>query len=135
MSLLRATPRNLPKANLIVRTLATQTHNAPVVSREKSSSTEITPQQPKDVLAADLISGAPGTLLDRTLSEPPPMYSQLLALYIVELRHRQVRIYVPTRNTMQSGGARGERWRIDFDILQGGGRWENQLMGWASSCV
>ena len=55
--------------------------------------------------------------------------------YIAELRHRQVRIYVPTRNTMQSGGARGEQWRIDFDILQGGGRWENQLMGWASSCV
>ena len=52
---------------------------------------------------------------------------------VAELRHRQVRIYVPTRNTMQSGGARGERWRIDFDILQGGGRWENQLMGWASS--
>jgi len=34
---------------------------------------------------------------------------------------------------MQSGGAKGEGWRIDFDILQGGGRWENQLMGWASS--
>ena len=25
---------------------------------------------------------------------------------------------------MQSGGAKGTRWRIDFDILQGGGRWE-----------
>jgi len=36
---------------------------------------------------------------------------------------------------MQSGGAKGNRWRIDFDILQGGGRWENPLMGWASSCV
>lgn len=36
---------------------------------------------------------------------------------------------------MQSGGAKGEKWRIDFDILQGGGRWENPLMGWASSYV
>lgn len=36
---------------------------------------------------------------------------------------------------MQSGGAKGNRWRIDFDILQGGGRWENPLMGWASSYV
>lgn len=36
---------------------------------------------------------------------------------------------------MQSGGAKGERWRIDFDILQGAGRWENPLMGWASSYV
>ncbi|KIY72426.1 hypothetical protein CYLTODRAFT_367752 [Cylindrobasidium torrendii FP15055 ss-10] len=50
-----------------------------------------------------------------------------------ELRHRQVRIFQPTRNTMQSGGAKMERWRIDFDILLGGGRWENPLMGWASS--
>ncbi|KAF9649392.1 hypothetical protein BDM02DRAFT_3094751 [Thelephora ganbajun] len=110
MSLLRAIPQSLLKTKLIARTLTTRTHDTPVVSREKSSSTEITPQQPKEVLAADVISGAP-----------------------VELRHRQVRIYVPTRNTMQSGGARGEQWRIDFDILQGGGRWENQLMGWASS--
>ena len=31
--------------------------------------------------------------------------------------------------------AKGEKWRIDFDILQGGGRWENPQMGWASSCV
>ena len=60
MSLLRAVPRNFPKANLIARTLTTQTHDAPVVSRENPSSTEITPQQPRDVLAADVISGAPG---------------------------------------------------------------------------
>jgi NADH dehydrogenase (ubiquinone) Fe-S protein 4 len=34
---------------------------------------------------------------------------------------------------MQSGEAKGTRWRIDWDVLQGGGRWENPLMGWASS--
>lgn len=50
-----------------------------------------------------------------------------------QLQHRLVRIYVPTRNTMQSGGAKGEKWRIDFDTLPSGGRWENPLMGWASS--
>ena len=65
MSLLRAVPRSLPKANLITRTLSTQANGAPVVSREKPSSTEITPQQPKDVLAADVISGAPGVFLSR----------------------------------------------------------------------
>ena len=63
MSLLRAVPRSLPRANLVARTLVTQTHDTPVVSKEKSTSTEITPQQPKEVLAADLISGAPGTFL------------------------------------------------------------------------
>ena len=34
---------------------------------------------------------------------------------------------------MTSGGAKGKRWRLDWDILPGGGRWENPLMGWASS--
>jgi len=34
---------------------------------------------------------------------------------------------------MQSGSGKTERWRIDFDNLPGGGRWENPLMGWASS--
>jgi len=62
------------------------------------------------VVSAEVVSGAP-----------------------VELTKRVVRIFQPTRNTMQSGGAKGERWRIDWDILQGGGRWENPLMGWASS--
>ncbi|EIW81053.1 hypothetical protein CONPUDRAFT_56642 [Coniophora puteana RWD-64-598 SS2] len=50
-----------------------------------------------------------------------------------ELRHRAVRIYQPTRNTMQSGSGKSERWRIDWEILQGAGRWENPLMGYASS--
>jgi NADH dehydrogenase (ubiquinone) Fe-S protein 4 len=36
---------------------------------------------------------------------------------------------------MQSGSAKTDRWRVDWDILPGGGRWENPLMGWASSCV
>ncbi|CAG7852212.1 SubName: Full=Probable NADH-ubiquinone oxidoreductase 21 kDa subunit, mitochondrial {ECO:0000313/EMBL:CCA67646.1} [Serendipita indica DSM 11827] len=51
----------------------------------------------------------------------------------VQLLHRAVKIYQPTRNTMQSGGAKGEKWRIDWDTLPGAGRWENPLMGWASS--
>ncbi|KAG8922190.1 hypothetical protein FRC01_014353 [Tulasnella sp. 417] len=34
---------------------------------------------------------------------------------------------------MQSGGTKGDQWRLNFDTLQGGGRWENPLMGWASS--
>lgn len=56
-----------------------------------------------------------------------------LTLELAELRHRSVRIYQPTRNTMQSGSGKSERWRIDWDILEGVGRWENPLMGYASS--
>ncbi|KAG6820705.1 hypothetical protein H0H93_012758 [Arthromyces matolae] len=90
----------------ICRGLTTES-TVPEANKEPS---EITPTQPRDVLVADVISGAPS-----------------------ELRHRAVRIYQPTQNTMQSGGAKSERWRIDWDILQGAGRWENPLMGYASS--
>ncbi|KAF8627480.1 hypothetical protein AX17_006292 [Amanita inopinata Kibby_2008] len=89
----------------------TSESSAPVKKSEAKESSEIVaPEAPRDVMVADVISGAP-----------------------TELRHRPVRIFQPTRNTMQSGSAKSERWRIDFDILQGGGRWENPLMGWASS--
>ncbi|KIJ45195.1 hypothetical protein M422DRAFT_167202 [Sphaerobolus stellatus SS14] len=77
----------------------------------KSNSSEVAPLPDAYVpVAAEIVSGAP-----------------------VELRHRVVRIFQPSRNTMQSGGAKGEKWRIDWDILPGGGRWQNPLIGWASS--
>ena len=96
-------------------------------SAESTADGEITIQPTRDVLVADVISGAPGIL-----TTPPCSYN--LAYNITaELRHRSVRIYQPTRNTMQSGSGKTERWRIDFDTLQGGGRWENPLMGYASS--
>ncbi|KAG7088363.1 hypothetical protein E1B28_012367 [Marasmius oreades] len=81
-----------------------------IQNTEKVETSVTTPTPARDVMVADVVSGAPG-----------------------ELRHRQVRIYKPTRNTMQSGSGKSNRWRIDFEILQGGGRWEHQLMGWASS--
>ncbi|CAG8525113.1 15380_t:CDS:2 [Acaulospora morrowiae] len=62
------------------------------------------------VITADVISGAPE-----------------------EIRFRTVRIYKPSKTAMQSGTHNTKQWRIDFDILEGGDRWENPLMGWASS--
>lgn len=47
--------------------------------------------------------------------------------------HRQVRIYQPSKSTMQSAKGKTKRWILDWDTLQGAGRWENPLMGWASS--
>ncbi|KAA1469874.1 hypothetical protein DENSPDRAFT_835550 [Dentipellis sp. KUC8613] len=114
MSLLRACAQPLTKA-AFARPVAAAVRGvssdvkAPTETRSKEPS-EIAPIPPKDVTTADVISGAPS-----------------------QLRHRVVRIYQPTRNTMQSGGAKTTHWRIDFDILPGGGRWENPLMGWASS--
>ncbi|KAJ7578367.1 Ndufs4, NADH dehydrogenase Fe-S protein 4 [Mycena floridula] len=109
MSLLLACKRAVPRQARYclpqIRGVASDSSPPPKETKEPSDITV-----PRDVMVADAISGAPA-----------------------ELRHRMVRVYQPTRNTMQSGGAKTERWRIDFDILQGGGRWENPLMGWASS--
>ncbi|EDP44165.1 hypothetical protein MGL_1562 [Malassezia globosa CBS 7966] len=49
------------------------------------------------------------------------------------LHQRTVRIYQPSKPATQSGKAGTRDWRLDFDILQGSGRWESPLMGWAST--
>ena len=49
-----------------------------------------------------------------------------------QLKTRKVRIFVPARNPMQSGSYGTRRWRIEFDTKE---RWENPLMGWASTYV
>lgn len=100
---------------------------------------DLIPEDAKDLVSAEVVSGAPRTqhsaaTLLLTLLTLDSLSSLLFSL-LEELQHRAVRIFQPTRNTMQSGGAKGEKWRIDFDVLQGGGRWENPLMGWASSYV
>ncbi|KAM5386895.1 hypothetical protein ACJZ2D_000188 [Fusarium nematophilum] len=51
----------------------------------------------------------------------------------MELQARTVRIYQETKPATQSGEWRGQRWRMDWDILPKGHRWENPLMGWQSS--
>lgn len=45
---------------------------------------------------------------------------------------RRVRITLPTKNTMQSGTNNLDYWKIEFDNRE---RWENPLMGWASTWV
>ncbi|PVH76728.1 NADH-ubiquinone oxidoreductase 21kDa subunit [Cadophora sp. DSE1049] len=51
----------------------------------------------------------------------------------IELEARTVRIYRPTKTATQSGDWHGHHWRMDWDILSKGHRWENPLMGWQSS--
>ncbi|PHH92100.1 hypothetical protein CDD83_8951 [Cordyceps sp. RAO-2017] len=64
----------------------------------------------EDILPAAVVSGAP-----------------------LELQARTVRIYREAKPATQSGDFRGHHWRMDWDILPKGHRWENQLMGWQSS--
>ncbi|XP_073478467.1 LOW QUALITY PROTEIN: NADH dehydrogenase [ubiquinone] iron-sulfur protein 4, mitochondrial [Aquarana catesbeiana] len=47
-----------------------------------------------------------------------------------QIKTRKVRIFVPARNAMQSGVQNTKKWKIDFDTRE---RWENPLMGWAST--
>ncbi|KAF2162543.1 hypothetical protein M409DRAFT_69115 [Zasmidium cellare ATCC 36951] len=51
----------------------------------------------------------------------------------VELQARTVRIYKPAKPATQSGDWHGHHWRMDWDPLSKGHRWENPLMGWQSS--
>ena len=46
---------------------------------------------------------------------------------------RHCRIYRPTKPATQSGTRHSHTWRMDWDILNKGHRWENPLMGWQSS--
>ncbi|KAG1140221.1 hypothetical protein G6F37_004223 [Rhizopus arrhizus] len=50
-----------------------------------------------------------------------------------ELLERSVRIFKPARTASQQGKNGTRLWRIDFEIMEEGNRWENPLMGWASS--
>jgi NADH dehydrogenase (ubiquinone) Fe-S protein 4 len=42
-------------------------------------------------------------------------------------------IYKEAKPATQSGNWKGSHWRMDWDILPKGHRWENPLMGWQSS--
>lgn len=46
------------------------------------------------------------------------------------IKGRRARIYLPPKNAMQSGTNDTHQWIVDFEQRQ---RWENPLMGWASS--
>lgn len=137
MSLLRAVHRSAASRSVtssilnIARKESTSASQTGVQVTERQPSEITTTVPPKDLVAAGVISGAPSVFLSLEYY----YLDEIFTLTTAELRHRIVRIFKPTRNTMQSGGAKGERWRIDFDILQGGGRWENPQMGWASSYV
>ncbi|KAL9089940.1 MAG: hypothetical protein Q9165_005469 [Trypethelium subeluteriae] len=42
-------------------------------------------------------------------------------------------IFKPTKTATQSGDWHSHHWRMDWDVLGKGHRWENPLMGWQSS--
>lgn len=47
--------------------------------------------------------------------------------------NRIVRIYKEAKPATQSGKHQGKAWKLDWDVLGKGNRWENDLMGYQSS--
>ncbi|KAJ8496250.1 hypothetical protein ONZ51_g1181 [Trametes cubensis] len=133
MSLLRSCQQAVRRqtaaraAFIASRTYATDS-NIPQAAEQKQD-TEVAQPPSQDVMTADIVSGAPSTFVSLCVA----LADALQTTATEELRHRTVRIFQRTRSTTQSGTGKSERWRIDWDILPGGGRWENPLMGWASS--
>ncbi|ORZ03124.1 ETC complex I subunit conserved region-domain-containing protein [Syncephalastrum racemosum] len=95
--------------SLGVRPFTVSTH---LYKDEDSASREVTHGHREDraVYPMDAVSGAPE-----------------------ELQERMVRIFSPSKPATQSGKHGTRHWRIDFDIMEDGNRWENPLIGWASS--
>ncbi|GAB5567269.1 NADH dehydrogenase [ubiquinone] iron-sulfur protein 4 [Prionailurus iriomotensis] len=54
----------------------------------------------------------------------------LTGVPVEHIKTRKVRIFVPARNNMQSGVNNTKKWKMEFDTRE---RWENPLMGWAST--
>ncbi|KAK4202810.1 ETC complex I subunit conserved region-domain-containing protein [Triangularia verruculosa] len=82
--------------------------------------------------ATSMFTPVPKTIQDGS-EENLPLPAGLLSGAPLELQARTVRIYQPSKPATQSGTAKGSRWRMDWDVLGKGHRWENPLMGWQSS--
>ena len=78
--------------------------------KDVKTPTSVVEEQPREV-AGEVISGAPAELST----------------------NRVVRIYQLSKPATQSGTWGSHVWRIDWDILSKANKWENDLMGWASS--
>ncbi|ORX89765.1 hypothetical protein K493DRAFT_232488 [Basidiobolus meristosporus CBS 931.73] len=70
----------------------------------------VTTAETGEIIHADIISGAPE-----------------------EMKERTVRIYMPAKTAMQSGLQQTRSWKLDFELVNTGSQWENPLMGWSSS--
>ncbi|KAL2429726.1 NADH-ubiquinone oxidoreductase 21 kDa subunit, mitochondrial [Exophiala dermatitidis] len=79
-----------------------------------------------------LVSPVPRRVMDG--SEPGKTTpAAVLSGAPIDLQARTVRIYKQAKPATQSGTWGSHAWRMDWDILSKGHRWENPLMGWQSS--
>jgi NADH dehydrogenase (ubiquinone) Fe-S protein 4 len=82
--------------------------------------------EPGDSVAAAVLSGAPIDLQARTVRFVEVFSTSFL-------RSNDASIYRPAKTATQSGDWTSHHWRMDWDVLGKGHRWENPLMGWQST--
>ncbi|OBT72398.1 hypothetical protein VF21_07489 [Pseudogymnoascus sp. 05NY08] len=110
----------------------TQSSNAPV-ARADTKITHNNPDWNVEVdQATSTYSPVPKRVMDGS-EEGVVLPAAVLSGAPIELQARTVRIYRPTKTATQSGDWHQHHWRMDWDILPKGHRWENPLMGWQSS--
>ncbi|KAL0075464.1 ETC complex I subunit conserved region-domain-containing protein [Phycomyces blakesleeanus] len=95
----------------LFRSLAAPTAWNTVGRRMISQNKEIIQTSQNSIANVDILTGAPEELVTE----------------------RVARIFRPAKTATQSGKNGSRTWRVEFDILEDGNRWENPLMGWASS--
>lgn len=88
--------------------------------------------EPGETVPAAILSGAPTDLQARTVRYVHTQ-TQELTSFFQQANDALRRIYRPTKPATQSGNWHSHHWRMDWDILQRGHRWENPLIGWQSS--
>ncbi|KKY35430.1 putative nadh-ubiquinone oxidoreductase 21 kda subunit [Diaporthe ampelina] len=94
-------------------------HNQPDYAARIDNATSTFTPVPKHVLDGSEAS----EVLPAAITSGAPM----------ELQARTVRIYKQAKPATQSGDWQSKKWRMDWDVLPKGHRWENPLMGWQSS--
>jgi NADH dehydrogenase (ubiquinone) Fe-S protein 4 len=80
-----------------------------------------------DTLPAAVLSGAPIDLEARTVRFGPSFH------FLSVVPTNKCSIYKEAKPATQSGDWHSHHWRMDWDILEKGHRWENPLIGWQSS--
>ncbi|ORX40855.1 ETC complex I subunit conserved region-domain-containing protein [Kockovaella imperatae] len=133
----RSITRTLPAARQ-TRLLGISLSRTNATSSGSSSTSAIpTPANPDpsahgDFHPADVVAGAsPGPMTE--WMDETEITAETVSGAPEAMLHRQVRIYKPTKSTMQSAKGKTHRWVLDWDTLAGAGRWTNPLMGWAAS--
>ncbi|KAK6224157.1 ndufs4 NADH dehydrogenase Fe-S protein subunit [Pestalotiopsis sp. IQ-011] len=112
------------------------TESGPVAAATKTAAAERAPNSPDWNAHIDKATSTytpvPKRVLDGS-EDNEVLPAAVLSGAPVELQARTVRIYKPTKPATQSGNWGSHHWRMDWDVLGKGHRWENPLMGWQSS--